>query len=105
MAAVHRALTMEESWSSNMEWLGFCFKAHEVMSADKKRSILLSTCGTSAFKTLKNLVNPQQLKDKSSEELVAVMENSLSLKLKYRYELFTVRRRPGESYLFQGYSP
>ena len=104
MAAVHGALNTfdmeKESWSSYTERLEFYFDAHEVTSADKKRSILLSACDTSAFETLKNLVRPQQLKDKSFEELVAAMEKHLnppSSKLKYRYELFTARRRSGES--------
>ena len=100
MAAIHGAhtctmLNMEkESWSSYMEQLGFYFKAHEVTSTDAKCFILLSACGNSTFKTLKNLVRPQQLKDKSFKELVAIMDkkhlNPPSSKLKYRYELFTV---------------
>ena len=104
MAAVHGSLptfNMEkESWSSYTERMDFYFEAHEIDSPEKKRSLLLSACGTEAYETLKNLVRPASLKDKSYTDLVAAMDahlNPKSSKLKYRYELFTARRKPGES--------
>ena len=82
----------KESWSSYTERLKFYFNGHKVTAADKKCSILLSVCGAITFKTLKNLVHPQKLTDKSFKDLVG----EASSKLKFRYKLFTACQRSSE---------
>ena len=83
MAAVHGSLptfNMEkESWSSYMERMDFYFEAHEIDSPEKKRSLplVLSACGTEAYKTLKNLVRPVSLKDKSYTDLVEILQDQV----------------------------
>ena len=42
---------------------------------DKKKAILLSVCGASAYVKLKNLLQLEKLADKRYDELIAVLEN------------------------------
>ena len=82
------------------EWTSISRLRTSLLLTRSAGSMLLSVCGTEAYETLKNLVRPASLKDKSYGDLVAIMDTHLnpkSSKLKYRYELFTARRKPGES--------
>ena len=54
--------------------MDFYFEAQDITAPDKKHSMLLSACGTETYKTLKNLVRPASLKDKSYNDLVTIMD-------------------------------
>ena len=55
----------KEEWSQYVERLDHFFEANEVADADKKRAILLTVIGPSAYKLLRNLLAPAKPKDKT----------------------------------------
>ena len=57
-------------WDVFAEQLIFYCIANGIEDADKKRAILLSTCGTATYKLSKILVAPADLTGKSFDELV-----------------------------------
>ena len=59
-----------DDWEIYTEQLTHYFTASGNDDADKKRAILLSTCGTAAYKLLKTLVAPANLSTMSFEDLV-----------------------------------
>ena len=104
MAVVHGSLAPfekgKESWENYTERLDFYFQANGIADAVQKRSILLSVCGAETFEILRSLVSPGKLTDKPYNDLVAAMNrhiNPPSSKIRYRYELFSSTRQPGES--------
>ena len=46
----------KDDWTSYTERMAHYFVANDVTDADKKRSILLSVCGASTYKLIRNLV-------------------------------------------------
>ena len=104
MASVHGSLAPfdkeKETWDVYTERLGFYFEAHDITADERKRSILLSACGSATYEELRNIVQPESLRDKSYTELVQSMKKHLnppSSKIIHRYKLFTTVRRPGDS--------
>lgn len=61
-----------EPWSAYVERMELFFVAHDV-AADKQVATLLSTMGASAYGLLRNLVQPEKPKDKSFQQIVAVL--------------------------------
>ena len=70
-----------EEWSHYVERLDHFFEANEVADADKKRAILLTVIGPSAYKLLRSLLAPAKLKDKTYTELVGILKKHYSPKL------------------------
>ena len=58
MAASHGQLTMfsgnPDDWEAFIEQLESYFVANDITAAGKKRGILLSSCGTAAYKTIRS---------------------------------------------------
>ena len=79
--AVGEFVEEEEDWTQYVERIGHFFGATDVSDTSKKRSVLLSSIGSKAYKTLASLVAPQTSGAKSYEELVKLMEEHLSPKL------------------------
>ena len=50
----------QEGWESYKECLQQYFVANDIAEADKQRAILLSACGQSTYKVLRNLVAPKK---------------------------------------------
>ena len=48
----------QEDWESYEERLQQYFVANDIKDAEKQRVILLSTCGQSTYKVIRNLVAP-----------------------------------------------
>ena len=61
-------------WKEYSEQLEQFFLANDVDTSEKKRAILLSSCGSAAYSLFRNLVAPAAPKDKTFEQLIEVME-------------------------------
>ena len=87
-------------WDVFAEQLTFYFVANGIDSADKKRAILLSACGTTTYKLLKALVAPAELSTKSFDELVKLAQehyNPQPSVIMRRFRFNTCVRQEGES--------
>ena len=89
-----------EEWSYYVERLDHFFEANEVTNADKKRAILLTVIGPSAYKLLRSLLAPAKLKDKTYTELVGILKKHYSPKpseTAQRFRFNSQFRQPEES--------
>ena len=59
-----------ETWASYLERLGHYFVANDVKEDEKKRAILLSSCGVSTYTIIRNLFAPDLPSMKSFEDIV-----------------------------------
>ena len=64
-----------DDWDIFTEQLSHYFTASGITAADKKRAVLLSTCGTTIYKLLKTLVSPDELTSKTFDELVKLVQD------------------------------
>ena len=83
-----------------MERLDHFFEANEVADVDKKRAILLTVIGPSAYKLLRNLLAPAKPKDKTYTELVGILKEHYSPKPSETVQRFRFNsrfRQPEES--------
>jgi len=90
----------KEDWIQYVERLEHFFEANNVSTDAKKRSILLSVMGPSAYKLLRSLVSPDKPGEKSYEELVTAMKlhhNPVPSEIVQRYKFNCRFRRDGES--------
>ena len=60
-----------ETWSAYQERLDMYFEASDV-KAEKRKAVLLSSCGKEAYKLIRGLVAPQKPSEKTFEELCAL---------------------------------
>ena len=87
-------------WDVFAEQLTFYCIANGIEDADKKRAILLNTCGTATYKLLKILVAPADLTGKSFDELVQLAREHYTPKpsiIMCRFRFNTSIRQAGES--------
>ena len=63
-----------EEWTQYVERLEHFFTANGHTDNDKKKAILLSSIGPTAYKLLRSLVSPQKPRDKTYRELVDIMK-------------------------------
>ena len=87
-------------WDVFAEQLIFYCIANGIEDADKKRAILLSTCGTATYKLSKILVAPADLTGKSFDELVQLAREHYTPKpsiIMCRFRFNTSVRQAGES--------
>ena len=90
----------KEDWTQYIERLEHFFVANSATDNDKKRSILLTVMGPSAYKLLRSLMSPAKPGDKSFEELVTAMKlhhNPAPSVIVQRYKFNSRFRREGES--------
>ena len=89
-----------DDWESYHERLEFYFAANEVDDDGKKKAILLSSVGSDTYKLVRNLVSPSSPKDKTYDELTAVLKNHFSpapsITLQ-RYKFNSAVRKSGQS--------
>ena len=62
-----------EDWTVYTERLQNYFVANDISSEAKKRAVLLSACGSSTYRLIRNLVSPAQPDSKSFEDLVKLI--------------------------------
>ena len=90
----------KEQWTQYAERQDFYFEANNVTTAETKRAIFLTVCGTSTFQVLKSLVQPSTLKEKSYTELKEHLEKHFNPKpslIVQRFKFHTRIRKSGES--------
>jgi len=89
-----------EDWSAYTEALEHYFIANEITEAPKKKSILLSVCGTPTYKLIRSLAAPTKPGDMTYDDLVKlVLEYYQPQKsvIVERFKFNSRNRRSGES--------
>ena len=89
-----------DDWKIYVERLNYYFVANDVVDADKKRSILLTVCGTHTFKLLKSLVKDGNLDSCSFDELAKLLTDYFDPKtsiIVHRFHFNSRNRVDGES--------
>ena len=66
-----------EDWDSYVERLQLYCTANDIEDAEKRRAILLSTCGASTYRTIKNVLSPRAPTDVSFNDFVKEMSAHL----------------------------
>ena len=87
-------------WDVFTEQLSFYFVANGITDGDKQRAILLSACGTTAYKLLKTLVAPAELASKSVSDLITLAQEHYTPKpsvIMHRFRFNTCVRSEGEA--------
>ena len=90
----------QEEWTQYVERLDHFYAANEIDNADKKRAILLTVIGPTAYKLLRNLVAPAKPGEKTYDALVTAMKqqhNSTPSEIVQRYMFNSRFRQPGET--------
>ena len=64
----------DDEWIEYMERLEHFFKANSIEDEDRKKSILLSSCGSKTYKLFRNLLAPMKPGDASWQRLNEKME-------------------------------
>ena len=65
----------KENWQSYVEHLKLFFTTNDVNDAEKKRAILLTSCGIETYRLFKGLTAPAKPVEKTFNELVILMTN------------------------------
>ena len=90
----------QEDWPSYAERLDQYFTANDVKDEDKMRAILLSVCGSSTYRLIRNLASPGKPMDKSYSALVKLLTDHFNPKpsvIVQRFRFNTRYRKTGES--------
>ena len=90
----------KEEWTQYAERLSHFFEANLIVDEERKKSLLLTMMGPSAFKLLRNLVSPAKPGDKTYVELVETMKqhhNPTPSEIVQRYKFNSRFRWEGES--------
>ena len=88
----------QDDWATYEERLRHYFVANGVEDAGKKRSILLTVCGTPTYKLLRSLVEVGELNTKSFDELARLLKEHYDPKPSAIVQRFNTRTRAqGES--------
>ena len=59
-----------DDWEAYIEQLESYFVANDIDSASKKRAILLSSCGTAVYKTIRSILAPTKPTEVAYPDLV-----------------------------------
>ena len=104
MATHHGQITEfsgnSDDWEAYVEQLESYFEANEIESAAKKRAILLSSCGTAAYKTIQSILAPKKPMEVEYAEFVRQVKQHYAPKpseIIQRYKFYTCNRQPSES--------
>ena len=82
-----------EVWIECIERMGHFFLVDGINDDDKKRAILLSSCGSRTYSLFRSLVAPKQPGEKTYKELVEVMKNHQNPKPSVVMERFKFNKR------------
>ena len=104
MASHHGSITefsgIAEDWEAYMEQLESYFVANDITTAAKKRAVLLSSCGTATYKTIRSIVAPEKLTNMAYAELTKKVREHFSPKpspIIQRFKFNTCVRCPDET--------
>uniref|UniRef100_A0A1B0CFC4 RNA-directed DNA polymerase n=1 Tax=Lutzomyia longipalpis TaxID=7200 RepID=A0A1B0CFC4_LUTLO len=90
----------KRSWESYRERLEIWFEMNDITKDSKKRGYLLTEIGDDVYETLKGLVMPKKILDKTYEALVAVINEHYGPEknvIMERYNFMKRVQKPGES--------
>ena len=103
MASHHGTITefsgISEDWEAYMEQLESYFVANDITTAAKKRAVLLSSCGTATYKTIRSVVAPDKPTEVAFADLTKKLREHFSPKpspIMQRFRFNTCVRRQGE---------
>ena len=65
----------KEDWQSYVECLELYFTANEIADEEKKKAILLTSCGIECYRLFKGLTTPRKTIEKTFNELLTLMTN------------------------------
>ena len=89
-----------EDWTSYTQRMNYYFVANDVADGAKKRSILLSACGATTYKIIRNLVEETKLDTTSYDDIVELVKahfDPTPSPIMQRYRFNTRVRTDGES--------
>ena len=89
-----------EDWTSYTQRMNYYFVANDVADGAKKRSILLSACGATTYKIIRNLVEEDKLDTTSYDDIVKLVKahfDPTPSAIMQRYKFNTRTREEGES--------
>ena len=90
----------QEDWRSYAERLEQYFAANDVKDEEKMRAILLSVCGPSTYRLMRNLCAPAKPTEKSYAQLVKLVADHFNPRpsvIVQRFQFNSRYRKPGES--------
>ena len=90
----------KEDWIQYAERLEHFFAANSIDEPNKKKAMLLTVIGPTAYRLMRSLVAPQKLDEKTFKELVDAMKDHYCPKpseIVQRFKFNTRARQPGES--------
>ena len=100
IGAVGKFDAEKEEWTQYAERLSHFFEANLIVDEERKKALLLTMMGPSAFKLLRNLLSPAKPGDKAFVELVETMKqhhNPTPSEIVQRYKCNSRFRQEGES--------
>ena len=95
----------QEEWCEYTERLTHYFVASDITSEDKKRAILLTVVGPSAYRLLKTLASPKRLEELRFSELVELAKKHYNPKpspIVKRFEFNSRSQKEGETIAARG---
>ena len=89
-----------DDWEAYIEQLESYFVVNDITTAAKKRAILLSSCGTAAYKTIRNIVAPTKPNEVEYKDLVKKVKEHYTPTLStivQRFKFNSCNRQTGKS--------
>ena len=105
--AVSPFVATQEEWSEYAERLEHYFTANDIVSASKRRAILLNAVGPTTYRLLKTLASPTRVTDLTFEQLVELAKSHFNPKpspIVKRYEFNTRKQEEEKRYQFSSRS-
>lgn len=88
------------SWQEYVEVLEHFLSLNNITEEDRKRALLLTSCGPETYHVIRGLVQPARPSDKTFEQLCALVQSHYSPKpseIVERYKFHSRSRKPEES--------
>ena len=75
---ISKFILSKEDWTQYVKRLEHFFPANDIKSADKKRAVLLTVIGPTAYQRLWNLLSPAKLGNTPYKDLVDAMKKHIN---------------------------
>ena len=89
-----------EDWTSYSERLEQYFVRNDIVAAEKKQAILLSSCGVDTYQLIRNVVAPEKPTARTFDQLVELVQrhhNPRPSVIMQRFRFNSCRRKQGQS--------
>ena len=90
----------KEDWKSYVERLKQYFTANDITTKEKQRAVLISSCGVTTYRLIKNLLSPRAPSEVEFDDIIATVSAQCQpppSEIMQRYCFNTCIRRPHES--------